>query len=63
MYLKSLLITSLASSLLIANTKADGLYSKGSSVLQVDGKNYDKLIKKSKLASVSYESTHLTIGL
>ena len=31
---------------------ADGLYSKGSSVLQVDGKNYDKLIKNSKLASV-----------
>ena len=34
-------------------TNADGLYSKGSSVLQVDAKSYDKLIKKSNLASVS----------
>ena len=32
---------------------ADGLYSKDSSVLQVDAKSYDKLIKKSNLASVS----------
>lgn len=32
--------------------QADGLYSKGSAVLQVDGKSYDRLIKNSNLASV-----------
>ena len=32
---------------------ADGLYSKGSAVLQVDGKSYSKLIAKSNQVSVS----------
>ena len=31
---------------------ADGLYSKGSGVLQINGKNYDKLIAKSGKTSV-----------
>ena len=34
-------------------TSADGLYSKGSAVLQLNAKNYDKLIKHSNQASVS----------
>ena len=53
MYLKNLVTTSLTSLLLVGPTKADGLYTKGSSVLQVDGKSYDKLIAKSNQASVS----------
>lgn len=32
---------------------ADGLYTKGSAVLQVDGKSYNKLIAKSSHVSVS----------
>ena len=38
---------------LTALGSADGLYSKGSAVLQVDGKNYNKLIAKSNQVSVS----------
>lgn len=52
MYLKYLFTTSLTSLLLLGSTKADGLYPKSSSVLQVDGKNYDKLIAKSAQASI-----------
>lgn len=55
MYWKPVLITSLTSLLLVTNTNATGLYSKGSSVLQVDGKSYDKLITKSKLVSVGFK--------
>lgn len=54
---KHLLTTSLTSLVLTGLTKADGLYTKGSSVLQVDGKSYEKLIAKSSQASVSVEST------
>ena len=36
---------------------ADGLYSKSSAVLQVDGKNYDKLIARSNLVSVCHLSS------
>lgn len=32
--------------------RADGLYSKKSAVLQVDGKSYDKLVAKSNQVSV-----------
>lgn len=39
--------------LLGACVRADGLYSKKSAVLQVDGKSYDKLIAKSNQVSVS----------
>lgn len=43
-----------ASALLLgAGARADGLYSKKSAVLQVDGKSYDKLIAKSNQVSVS----------
>ena len=34
-------------------SNANGLYSKGSSVLQIDGKSYDRLIAKSGKTSVS----------
>ncbi len=40
---------------LTAVVSADGLYSKGSAVLQVDGKSYKKLIAKSNQVSVSIE--------
>ena len=36
-----------ASLLLLPNALADGLYSKSSPVLHVNGKNYDNLIAKS----------------
>lgn len=39
---------------LAAAVNADGLYSKGSAVLQVDGKSYNKLVAKSNLVSVSF---------
>ncbi len=42
-----------ASLVLAAAVNADGLYSKGSAVLQVDGKSYNKLIAKSNQVSVS----------
>lgn len=34
--------------------RADGLYSKNSAVLQVDGKSYDKLVAKSNQVTVGY---------
>jgi len=39
--------------LLTALVSTQGLYSKGSAVLQVDGKSYQKLIAKSNQVSVS----------
>ena len=46
-------------------TNADGLYAKGSTVLQVDGRNYDSLIAKSGKTSVSHAEnsvkTHVLI--
>lgn len=53
MNLKNLFTTSFISLLLVGSTKADGLYAKGSSVLQVNGKSYDKLIAKSSQVTVS----------
>lgn len=38
--------------LLSAGAAADGLYPKKGSVLNVDGKNYDKLVAKSNQVSV-----------
>jgi len=38
---------------LAAAVNADGLYSKGSPVLQVDGKSYNTLVAKSNQVSVS----------
>lgn len=38
--------------LLTAGVSCDGLYSKKSAVLQVDGKSYDKLVAKSNQVSV-----------
>ncbi|MCJ1468969.1 hypothetical protein MMC07_007600 [Pseudocyphellaria aurata] len=52
MILKHILTTSLTSLVLTGLTRADGLYTKGSLVLQVDGKSYDKLIAKSSQASI-----------
>lgn len=52
MFLRNLLATSLASLLFVETSKADGLYTRSSSVLQVDGKNYEKLIAKSNQVSV-----------
>lgn len=37
---------------IFSTVNAQGLYSKGSAVLQVDGNNYDKLITQSNLVSV-----------
>ncbi|MCJ1482741.1 hypothetical protein MMC06_002907 [Schaereria dolodes] len=52
MYLQRALIVFSAALSFTSSAKADGLYSKGSSVLQVDGKSYDKLIAKSNLVSI-----------
>lgn len=38
---------------LAAAVSAEGLYSKGSAVLQLDGKSYNKLVAKSNQVSVS----------
>lgn len=47
------LLTFLAPALLFSTgVNADGLYSKKSAVLQVDGKSYDKLVAKSNLVSI-----------
>ena len=46
------LLAALAALTLIATVSADGLYTKGSAVLQVDGKSYDKLIANSNQVSV-----------
>ena len=45
-----------------ATVSADGLYSKGSSVLQVDGKSYNKLIAKSNQVSVSFYASDFNIA-
>lgn len=39
--------------LLVPFINADGLYAKDSTILQVDGKSFDKLVKNSGFASVS----------
>ena len=52
MFIKSLVTASATSLLLATGINADGLYSKGSSVLQVDGKSYEKLIGKATQVSV-----------
>ena len=45
--------------LLITLVSAQSLYSKGSAVVQVDGKGYSKLIAKSNQVSVSLDKHHL----
>lgn len=45
-------IVALAALNAVSFVNADGIYSKGSAVLQIDGKSYDKLIKNSNRASV-----------
>ena len=46
-----------AASLVLGGVSADGLYTKSSAVLQVDGKSYDKLVAKSNLVSVSCDGS------
>lgn len=49
-------LTFLAPALLLsAGAAAEGLYSKKSAVLNVDGKSYDKLVAKSNHVSVCLE--------
>ncbi|MCJ1479057.1 hypothetical protein MMC13_007741 [Lambiella insularis] len=45
-------LAALAALLTVSSVNADGIYSKGSAVLQVDGKSYEKLIKNSNRASI-----------
>ncbi|MCJ1404674.1 hypothetical protein MMC11_007900 [Xylographa trunciseda] len=45
-------LAALAALIAVSSVNAEGIYSKGSSVLQVDAKNYDKLIKNSNKASI-----------
>ena len=42
--------------ILTASVSAQGLYSKGSAVLQVDGKSYQKLVAKSNQVSVCFQA-------
>lgn len=46
-----------AASFIFGGVRADGLYTKSSAVLQVDGKSYEKLVAKSNLVSVSCDSS------
>ena len=46
-----------------ASVYAQGLYSKGSVVLQVDGKNYNKLVAKSNQVSVRHQNPCAASGL
>lgn len=57
-------LAALITLVLAAAVNADGLYSKGSAVLQVDGKSYNKLIAKSNQVSVSLSrrACYLTIS-
>lgn len=48
-----------STALLLASANAEGLYSKGSAVLQVNGKSYDKLIAKSNQVSVILSAVSL----
>lgn len=50
-------LNALWASSFIIGVRADGLYTKSSAVLQVDGKSYDKLVAKSNLVSVSYNNS------
>lgn len=53
MFKKSSAILLIAAFLEALPVNADGLYTKSSPVLQVDGSNYDRLIARSNYASVS----------
>lgn len=56
-------VSAVASALLLAlPANADGIYTKGSPVLQVDAKSYDKLIARSNYTSVSVDG-FLTQGM
>ncbi|MCJ1334794.1 hypothetical protein MMC09_000059 [Bachmanniomyces sp. S44760] len=52
MYIQSTYAALAASCLLLPWASAQGMYTKNSPVLQVDGRNYDKLIAKSNQASI-----------
>ena len=56
MHLSTSIKTLSAALFVIGLAHADGLYSKSSAVLQIDGKSYDKLIAKSNLVSVRLPS-------
>ena len=49
-------LLALATLLLTASVNAQGFYSKGSAVLQVDGKSYNKLVAKSNQISVRHRN-------
>ena len=51
--LQKVSLTALSISALAALSSAEGLYSKNSGVLQVDGSSYSKLVAKSSQVSVS----------
>lgn len=55
MHQSNFLNTLCAASFILGGVRADGLYTKSSPVLHVDGKSYDKLVAKSNLVSVSHE--------
>ena len=54
-------LAALAAVLLASTVNGQGMYSKNSAVLQVDGKSYNKLITKSNQVSVSSELDRLAI--
>ena len=61
MYLSTSIKTLSAALFIVGLAHADGLYSKSSAVLQIDGKSYDKLIAKSNLVSVRVASQKYTM--
>ena len=61
MILTALSSVALISLGIITVSNADGLYPKGSAVMQIDGKSYDKLIAKSGKTSVSSTSTAIKV--
>ena len=60
MYLFTSIKTLSAALSIVGLAHADGLYSKSSAVLQIDGKSYDKLIAKSNLVSVRLPHQDIT---
>ena len=55
--LSKALLTASAALYLAVTSDAEGLYSKNSAVLQVNAKNYDKLVAKSNQVSVRPNSS------
>ncbi len=54
MVLKTALTATTAALFLVLPASADGMYTKSSPVLQIDARNYDKLIARSNHTSVGY---------